>query len=79
MVIAKILIDRLAPAEALLDTVPELNRRLAQPPAQIYLGSAKQRREIDEPDVEVLHQATELLNAQRERARRQADRETDEL
>src|SRR5271165_7053929 len=47
MMVEKLLIDGLAPAKSFLHTVPKLDGRLAEPPAQIHFLAVEQRRKID--------------------------------
>src|SRR5579884_4034054 len=62
MVVQEIPVDRLAPAKALVDAMPEANRVLAELPAKIDLDAAKQGREVDQPDIQVLDDAAGLLH-----------------
>src|SRR5690242_19196602 len=63
MMIEELLVDRLAPAESLVDTVPEGDPGLAEFPAQVNLDSVKERGEIDQSGIEVLDQTAVLLHA----------------
>src|ERR1035438_4400492 len=62
MVVAKILVDGFAPAKSFFHPMPELDPRLAQLPAQINFLAAKLRREIDQPDIQILHHAADGLH-----------------
>src|ERR1039458_4351928 len=62
MVVAKILVDGFAAAKPLFHSVPELDLRLPQLPAQVNFLAAKLRREIDQPDVQILHHAADRLH-----------------
>src|SRR5580700_8641027 len=62
MMLQKTRVDELAAAETLGDAVPETDTRLAQSPAQINFLALEQSRKVDEPDVQILNQTTELLH-----------------
>src|ERR1035441_7372845 len=57
MVIDKVLVDGLAAAEAFVHAVPEGNAALAKLPAQVDLRAPEQGWEIDQADIQILHQA----------------------
>src|SRR6185437_16066610 len=61
--LAKLRVDGLAPGETFVGSVPEPDARLAQLPAEVHLFAAEQRGEVHQPDVEILDDAPELLNA----------------
>src|SRR5580658_7809109 len=63
MVFEKSRINRLATPESLVDAVPELDALLTHLPAKVNFFSLEQGREIDEADIQILHQATEFLNS----------------
>src|SRR5437588_674674 len=56
------LLDRPTPAEAGVDLVPVRHRRLAQLPAQAHFPAIDHRREIDEPDENILELRANLLD-----------------
>jgi hypothetical protein len=62
MVFEKLLVNRLAAPESLVDAVPELDAALAQLPAEVNFFAVEQRWKIDEPDIEILDHATKLVN-----------------
>src|ERR1039458_2996361 len=62
MVVAKILVDGFAAAKSFFHAVPELDLRLAQLPAQVNFFAAQLRREIDQPDIQILHHAADGLH-----------------
>src|SRR5579862_6857574 len=62
MIFEKTRVNRLAAPESLVDAVPELDSRFAQLPAEIDFFALEQHREVDEPDIQILHQAAELVN-----------------
>ena len=62
MMIQKLLIDRLAPAEPFLNAMPESYTGLAELPAQIHFFAVKQRRKIDQADIQVFYQTPVFLN-----------------
>src|SRR5215471_15369465 len=63
VVIEKVLIDGLASAETLVDAVPIVDPRLSQFPAEVDFGSAEQSGKVDQTDIQILDQATDLLYA----------------
>ena len=63
VVIEKVLIDRLASAETLIDAVPVVDPRLSQFPAEVHFGSAEQSRKVHQADIQILDQAADLLHA----------------
>src|SRR5262249_21216950 len=63
VVIEKVLVDRLAAAEALVDAVPEADAVLAKLPAEVDFDAAEQRGEVDETGVEIFDQAAVLLDS----------------
>src|SRR6185312_9589725 len=54
-------VDRFPPREPLADAMPARDGGLADPPAELDLLVAAQRREVEQADVEVLDDHTELL------------------
>src|SRR5579872_3895287 len=58
----KFLIDRFASAKALLNAMPKPDAALAQLPAQVHFLAVEQRREIDQTDIQILHQASIFLD-----------------
>src|ERR1039457_6226824 len=62
MVVAKILVDVFVAAKSLFHSMPELDPRLAELPAQVDFLAAKLRWKIDQPDVQVLHHAADGLH-----------------
>src|ERR1700733_6302321 len=63
MTIEKHCINRLAPSETFVDAMPESDAGLAQLPAKVNFFALEQSREVDEPGIQLLHQATELMNS----------------
>ena len=62
MVLDKLLIDRFTAAKTLVNAVPELNAGLAQLPAKINLLTVELRGEVDETDIQILHDASVLVD-----------------
>jgi hypothetical protein len=58
MVLEKLLIDGLTSPKSFLDAVPELDAGLAQFPAKINLFAVELSGEINEADIQILHQAS---------------------
>src|SRR5579863_6181795 len=62
MVFEKTRVYRLAPSKSLIHAVPELDPRFTQLPAKVDFLTLEQRREIDQPHVQIFHHAPELMN-----------------
>src|SRR5579883_2460451 len=62
MMVEKILVDRLAPAEAFFYAVPEFDSSFAEPPAQVDFDTAEGGRKIDQPCIQILYEAPDLLD-----------------
>jgi hypothetical protein len=62
MIIEKIPVDRLASRKSLGCAMPVIDVRFVHAPAQVDFLAAKQSREIDQTDIEVLHQDTHFLD-----------------
>jgi len=62
MVLDKLLIDRFAATKTLVNAVPELNAGLAQLPAKIDLLAVELSGEVDETDIQILHDASVLVD-----------------
>jgi len=63
MVFQKPRVNRLAAPESLVYAVPELDACFAQLPAQVNFFTLEQGGKVDEPDIEILYHATELVNS----------------
>ena len=62
MVREKLLINRFTAAEALMNSMPELNAGLAQLPAQINFLAVELSRKVDQANIEVLHYASIFMD-----------------
>src|SRR5271170_4535040 len=63
MIHQKIAVDRLAAAESLVLAMPELDARFSELPAQIDFAAPEQSGKVNQPDIEILHEATKGMNA----------------
>lgn len=59
--VAEILVDRFAAAKSFIRAVPVADSGLAQLPAKVDFHAAKQRGEVNQPDIQVLQHAAGLL------------------
>src|SRR5260370_4852981 len=62
MVLENLLIDGLAATKSLLNAVPESDAGLAQLPAKINLLAVELSGEVDETDIQILHEASVLVD-----------------
>ena len=62
MVGEKLLVDQLAAAEAFIHTVPELNSKFAEPPAETNFLAMIKAGKIQKTDVEILHLTPVVVN-----------------
>src|SRR6185312_15418117 len=66
----KVAVDQLAPGEAFVRGVPEIDIVFIHAPAEVNFAPAIKSREIDEPHAEIFHQHAPLFHSLEERLER---------